>query len=399
MNADRFPGVVAAKRDGRVLADNGAGTQLPAEAIAAAAQYLERETASKGGVFARKERTAQIIADAKDAFAELIGVPRGTVGFGLNATSLSFALARAIAHTIRPGDRIVVTDSDHFANVIPWTWLQRFGAQLDVVPVDGHGELDARAFAGALAKKPLLVAFGWASNGTGNVNDVARLSRAAKDAGALVVVDGVQAGPHLHVDVPETVDAAFFSGYKIYAPHFGALYARPEFADRYFTADVPTPSAAFHWSLETGTQNHEGLAGWLGTVAYLRSTGDGDVRTAMQRIAVYEHGLARYALAQFAARADRVTLYGRPADAGRLPVFAFNVRGETPESAARALDAAGIEASCGNFYAPRLMQTLAPETNGVAVRFSFAHYNDTEDVDRCFAALDALCATPATTSP
>lgn len=390
MNADRFPGVVAAMRDGRVLADNGAGTQLPGEALAAVAGYLEFDTASRGGIFRRKERTAQIVADAKDAFAELIGVPRGTIGFGLNATSTAFSLARTVAHTIRPGDRIVVTDSDHFANVMPWTWLQRFGAQIDTISLGAHGELHESTFAGALAKRPRLVAFGWASNGTGNVFDVARLSRAAKDAGALVVVDGVQAGPHLHVDVPETVDAVFFSGYKIYAPHFGAWYARPEFAEQYFTADVATPSAPVHWSMETGTPNNEGLAGWLGTIAYLRELGNGSVRTAMERIAAYERDLARHALTRFAERADSIALYGRPPGVDRLPVFAFNVRGEAPEAVARALDAGGIEASCGNFYAPRLMQTLAPETNGVAVRFSFAHYNDTKDVDRCFAALDAL---------
>ncbi len=142
--------------------------------------------------------------------------------------------------------------------------------------------------------------------------------------------------------------------------------------------------------METGTQNHEGLAGWLGTVAYLRSIGDGDARIAMDRIAAYERELTRYAGTKFAERADRIALYGRDGNEARLPVFGFNLRGESPESVALALDAAKIEASVGDYYAPRLIQGLAPETGGNAVRISFAHYNDADDVDRCFAAIDAV---------
>ncbi len=382
---------MAAKREGRVLADNGAGTQLPREALDGVAHYLEFDNARKGTPFARNLRVSALIADAKNAFADLLGVPHGTIGLGLNATSIAFDLARSLAHTIRPGDRVVVTDADHYGNVVPWSWLSRFGAEIVHVGVDAHGELDERAYAEALDGEPVLVALPWASNGTGNVFDVARLCAAAKDAGAIVVVDGVQAAPHLRLDIPEAVDAAYFSAYKIYAPHFGAWYAHPEFARRFFTADDPLiPSAPFHWSMETGTQNHEGLAGWLGTVAYLRSIGNGDVRTAMDRIAAEEATLTRHALDGFAARAERVVLYGRTTERDRLPVFAFNVRSVSPETVASALDEARIEANVGNFYSPRLLNTLAPETNGSAVRLSFAHYNDTADIDRCFTAIDAL---------
>jgi selenocysteine lyase/cysteine desulfurase len=392
-HAERFPGVMAAKHDGRVLADNGAGTQLPREALDAVARYLEHDNARKGAPFARNLRVSALIADAKDAFADLLGVPHGTIGLGLNATSIAFGLARSLAHTIRPGDRVVVTDSDHYGNVVPWSWLSRFGAEIVHVGVDAHGELNEHAFAEALGGEPVLVALPWASNGTGNVFDVARLSAAAKEAGAIVVVDGVQAAPHLRLDVPGTVDAVFFSAYKIYAPHFGAWYAHPDFARRFFTADDPLiPSAPFHWSMETGTQNHEGLAGWLGTIAYLRSIGDGNVRLAMDRIAAGERELTRYALRAFADRTERVVLYGRNSEEDRLPVFAFNVRGESPDTMACALDEALIEANVGNFYSPRLLNSLTPETSGNAVRLSFAHYNDSRDIDRCFAVIDTVIA-------
>jgi selenocysteine lyase/cysteine desulfurase len=332
---------------------------------------------------------------ARAAYAELLGVAPETIGFGANTTSIAFDLARTLAHTIRPGDRIVVTNTDHYANVIPWTWLQRFGAEIDAIPVDARGELDEAAFADALAREPVLVALPWASNGTGNVFDVARLSAAAKDAGALVVADAVQAVPHLPLEVPDTVDAIFFSAYKVYGPHLGAFYAHPELAARFFTADDPwLPSPGFNWSMQTGTQSHEGLAGWLGTMAYLREVGGGDARRGIARIAVYEHELARYALAGFARR-DAVRLYGRPPSEDRLPVFAFNVRGITPDALAKRLSTSGIEAAHGDYFTPRLMRTLAPETNGSAIRLSFAHYNDTAEIDRCFAALDAVIAAAA----
>jgi selenocysteine lyase/cysteine desulfurase len=392
----RFPGALAAQRDGRVLADNAGGTQVPRETIDAVARYLELDNAQQGAPFARKIRVTEMIDEAKDTFADLIGVPHGTIGFGLNTTTNAFALARTMAHTIRPGDHIVVTDTDHYANVAPWTWLARFGAVIVRVPVDANGDLDEAAFAAALALEPVLVTLPWASNATGNVFDVGRFAAAAKDAGAIVIVDGVQAAPHLRIDVPRGVDVALFSVYKIYGTHVGALYADPEFAARFFTHDDPfIPSDPINWSVETGTLNLEGLAGWLGTVTYLRSLGDAEIRTAMDRIAAYERDLSRDVLRAFRLRESRIRLYGRPTERDRVPVFSFNVRDERggfidPDTVAVALDAAKIEASAGNYYSPRVLLALAPETNGSAVRLSFAHYNDPADVDLCFAALDSL---------
>lgn len=392
MNEARFPGVVAAARDGRILFDNAAATQLPREALDAAARYLEFDNAQKGTA-ERSARTTALVEAARATFAELIGVPTETVGFGANATTIALAFARTIAHGIRAGDRIVVTAADHYANVLPWLWLRRFGAIVDFVPVDEAGDLDEVAYAAALGREPLLVALPWASNVTGTVFDIDALSRHAAEAGALVVVDAVQAAPHLPLTIPETVDFAFFSAYKVFAPHVGAWYARPEVIDRFFLVDDPfVPRLAINWTMETGTQSHEALAGWLGTVAYLRECGDGDPREAMRRFAGHERELVRHTLARFAERAGRIVLYGRGPQEERLPVFAFNVRGESPAAVAAALDAERIEARAGDYYAPRLMHALAHDHHGTAARLSLAHYNTCDEVDHCFAVLDRIGA-------
>ncbi len=398
MNEARFPGVRAAQRAGRVLADNAAASQLPAEAIDAVTRYLTDENAQKGSTYPRAIHTTEIVEEARATFAELIGVAPGDVGFGANATSIAYAFARTIAHAVRPGDRIVITESDHYANVIPWSWLQRFGAELDVIAVDERGDLIEASIARALEREPLLVALPWASNATGTIFDIATLSERANAAGALVVVDGVQAAPHFALTMPQHVDFAFFSAYKIFAPHFGAWYARPDVRDRFFRHDDPyMPSTELNWSMETGTASFEALAGWLGTVAYLRDTGGGSLPLAMDRLAAHERDLTRAALARFAERADRVKLYGGPTDRDRLPVFAFNIPGHDATTLSRAFGAEGIETRAGDYYAPRLLQRLAPDFGNAAVRMSFAHYNTLADLDRCFTAIDTIAGHPALT--
>jgi selenocysteine lyase/cysteine desulfurase len=393
VNEQRFPGVVAAQRAGRVLADNAAASQLPAEAIDAVTRYLTDENAQKGSTYARAIRTTEIVAEARATFAELIGAASDDVGFGANATSIAYAFARTIAHVVRPGDRIAITESDHYANVIPWAWLTRFGAELDVIEVDARGDLIEASITRALEREPLLVALPWASNATGTIFDVAALSARANAAGAMVVVDGVQAAPHFALTIPPHVDFAFFSAYKIFAPHVGAWYARADVRDRFFRHDDPyMPSTELNWSMETGTASFEALAGWLGTVSYLRDVGGGSLPLAMSRLGDYERAFARMALARFAERSDDVVLYGGPYDRDRLPVFAFNVHGYDGTALSRAFDTVGIESRAGDYYAPRLLRRLAPDFGNGAVRLSFAHYNTVDDLERCFNAIDRMIA-------
>ena len=376
-----------------MLADNAAGAQLPDTAIAAVNTFLRQNNAQKGNVFARGEYTMETVAAAKHGIGALLGVDPQGIGFGANATTISFNVARVLAPAVASGDTVAVTAADHQSNVAPLMWLQNFGAKTLVVDVDEHGDLDEASFDAVLATKPKIVALPWSSNATGTVYDLNSLARRAKAAGALVVVDGVQAAPHFALQIDTAVDFAFFSAYKVFAPHFGFWYASPEFRERVLRADDEfAPGGPLGWTLETGTQNFEGIAGWNGTLAYLRECGEGDVRRGMEAIERYESRLSAYACEQFAARRERIDLYGRPPDRPRLPVFAFNLRGVDGFAVAELLDDAGIEARIGDYYSPRLMNVLAPEREGIALRLSFAHYNTMQDLDRCFAVLDEIAA-------
>jgi selenocysteine lyase/cysteine desulfurase len=396
MNEMRFPAVMAATTHGRILADNAACSQLPDLALERLQHYLTYDNAQKGGAFTRADATSRIVSEGKRSFADLIGVPETNVGIGMNATSLALTFARLLVDSIRPGDRVVITEADHYANVTPWIWLKRFGAEIDVVHADALGNLDEDELARHLERKPKIVALPWVSNVTGTVFDVMRYARSAKAAGAFVAIDGVQALPHLALDIDPAVDAMMFSAYKMYAPHFGFWYLSDSALERLIRFDDPyLPSDARYWTIEPGTISFEALAGWSGTIAYLKSIA-GTPRAAVAQLAAYEAKLAAHGLAKFADR-DRVKLYGRPPSESRLPIFAFNVKGLESEELATRFDRAGIEARVGDFYCPRLLRALAPGENSVAVRLSFVHYNTIEEIDRCFDVLDAAIDTTAVT--
>jgi selenocysteine lyase/cysteine desulfurase len=392
MNGNRFPAIMAAAAHGRILADNAAGAQLPDASLERMQRYLAYDNAQRGSIFARTTATNDLVDQAKAEFAALIDVPVANIGTGSNSTTIAMSFSRLLASTITRGDRIVVTSADHEANVAPWVWLRRFGAQIDVVPVDEHGDLDEAKY------RAFLVALPWASNATGTVFDIARLAKLAKDARAFVVADGVQALPHFALQIDSAIDFAFFSAYKMYAPHLAFWYASDNALERFVHADdahVPGGDARY-WTIECGTQSYEALAGWLGTMSYLRDLAE-TPRLALEAIARYEVDLSAYACVKFAERAPHLRLYGKPPASARLPVFAFNIDGMPSQELAERLEFAKIEARLGDYYAPRLMQRLAPEAGGCAVRLSLAHYNTHEEVDRCFDVIDAALGRKAET--
>ena len=274
----RFP-ALSRVQDGRpvVFADAPGGSQVPDTVIEAVSQRYRDGISNMDGAFVVSEETEELAAAARRAGADLVGAEPNQIVFGANSTSLLLHLSRSFARTIGPGDTVVVTRLDHDANVRPWVLAAR-DAGATVRWVDLHPEdatLDLESFDDALTEGPALVAFTLASNGVGTVTPAADLVARAKSAGALVAVDGVHFAQHRSIGFRDLgADMVTVSPYKVFGPHLGMVAAKPDILDAWDAYRVrpadhyPSPE---RW--ETGTQNHEGFAGFIAAVDYLAGLG------------------------------------------------------------------------------------------------------------------------------
>jgi selenocysteine lyase/cysteine desulfurase len=239
----------------------------------------------------------------------------------------------------------------------------------------------------------------------GTVNPVQKIARMAHAVGALCFVDAVHYAPHGPIDVTELgCDLLAFSPYKVFAPHLGVLWGRYDVLDKLPAYKVRPADNRLPGRLETGTLNHEALAGLLGTVRYLewlgstfpvevsghqRSKRSSTLHRAMASVEAWEHELKVHALAGLRSLPS-VRLYGI-ADPKRLdervPTFAVRVGDESPLLTARRLAAEGIFVWDGHYYAQNLTERLGVEASGGMVRIGLAHYNTHEEIDRLLAAL------------
>jgi cysteine desulfurase family protein (TIGR01976 family) len=407
----RFPGL-ARTRDGRpcLFADGPGGTQVVDTAIDAMARYLRERNANTGGAFDTSRETDALIASARGAAADLLGCDAGEVVFGPNMTTLSFALSRAVARTLRPGDEVVVTRLDHDANVAPWlVAAEDTGATVRRVDLrDQDCTLDLESLDAALSGRTRVVAFTLASNAAGTVPPagevVARVRTVAPDA--LVVADAVHAAPHRFIDARSLgVDALFCSPYKFFGPHLGVMFLRADVLaslrpDRVRPAPDVGPE---RW--ERGTLCHEALAGLIEAVGYLAWLGAGAggaeavgpgrrtaIQTGMRAVRRHEETLSRCFLAG-AGAVPGLRLFGidDPGRVGeRTPTFALRLGDQHPRRTAEALAGRGIFVWDGNYYALEVMRRLGLEASGGAVRVGFCHYNTMEEVERVLAEVRDL---------
>ncbi|MEI8333833.1 MAG: cysteine desulfurase-like protein [Chloroflexota bacterium] len=405
----QFP-ALSVTQDGRpvVYLDGPGGTQVPGRVIDAMTHYYRTMNANHGGRFLTSERSDAMLARAHEAVADLFNADAREVKFGANMTTLNFALSRSIGATLGPGDEVVVTRLDHEANVGPWHAL---AGERDVVvrTVEIREEdctLDIGSLEAALSSRTKHVAVGLASNAVGTINPVREIVDRAHAIGASVSVDAVHFAPHGPIDVRELdCDYLLASAYKFFGPHVGILYGKRDALDRLPAYKVRP--AEDRW--ETGTQDHEGIAGTLAAVEYLAEIGerfgapfaDALSRYSGRRLAL-KAGLA-------AIRATEMELFGRLSDgleavpgmriwgirdrarwAERCPTVAFRLGPTPPAHTAAALGRRGIFAWDGDYYATGLMERLGIAESGGAVRVGLVHYNTPEEVDRLIEALHEL---------
>jgi cysteine desulfurase family protein (TIGR01976 family) len=406
-----FPSLTV-EQDGRpvVYFDGPAGTQVPHECIEGITGYLRTSNANTGGAFLTSMGSDSMLQRAHAAMADFLNAHNAReIVFGANMTTLTYGFSRALGRTLNPGDEIVVTMLDHDANVAPWHQMAADrGLTVRVADIDpATCTLDMDDLHAKITERTKVVAVGYASNAAGTINDVATIVRWAREAGAYSYIDAVHYGPHGPIDVQSLgCDFLVCSAYKFFAPHLGILYGRGSLMEELQAYKVRPASNELPDKWETGTLNHECLAGLLGTMDYLTGVGREHVDTYSERFSTmsgrrlelhaalaacqqYERLLAARLLDAFSA-IPGVRIYGLTARQDmlrRVPTFMLRVDGFSPRDVAVALGKRGIFTWDGNYYALNLMERLGLEDSGGALRIGAVHYNTPVEVDRIAAAL------------
>ena len=382
-----------------VFFDGPGGTQVTQGVIDAISGYLSHANANTHGAFLTSARTDAVIANAHQAMADLLGCDPDEVMFGANMTSLTFALARSIGRTIQPGDEIVLTRLDHDANFSPWHALEERGAVIKIVDVDIEDcTLDMDDMRRQITPKTRLVAVGYASNAVGTINDVAEVVKLAHAVGALCFIDAVHYAPHGPIDV-RALDCDFLacSPYKFFAPHMGTIYGKRVHLEQFQPYKVRPASDATPDRWETGTKNHEGMAGVTAAVDYLAALGAGQAGTtrrtallaAMNEIQAYEQALSKKLIAGL-LEIPGLTFYGiRETErfGQRTPTVAIRIARFSPRELAEQLGERGIFTWDGNYYALNLAERLCVQEDGGMLRIGLVHYNTIEEIERLLVAL------------
>jgi cysteine desulfurase / selenocysteine lyase len=378
-----------------VYLDSAASSQRPRIVIEAMSRYYERTHANvHRSIHTLGEEATELYEAARDCVQRFIGathreevvITRGTTD-GLNL------VADAIAHTLRQGDEILITEMEHHSNVIPWQMAARLvGAAVRAVPVGPEGDLDLQALERLLTPRTKVVAFTHVSNVLGTINPVAEICARARAVGALTVVDGAQAAPHLPLDIsPLGCDFYAFSAHKMLGPTgIGVLWGRRDVLERLeptrgggeMIKEVWVDRAEWNdlpWRFEPGTPPIAEAVGLTAAIEYLEKLG-------MESVAAHEGRIAREAVQALAALPG-VTVYGPAAGRPRGAVVSFSVADFHPHDVAALLDAEGIAVRAGHHCAQPLMRRLGIVGTS---RASFSVFNSSAEVEALAAAVASL---------
>ena len=386
-----------ALRDGHAYLDGAAGTQVPLPVIDAIAAAYRDGIGNVGGAFAASERSGRIVAEARQAVADLVGGSAPGVVFGPSMTALTYRFADALSKEWESGDEVVVTRLDHDANIRPWVQAAaRAGAVVRWAEADPTGELPVPQYADLVGSRTRLVAVTAASNVIGTRPDVAAIAGIAHAVGALCYVDGVHATPHVPVDMAE-LGADFYatSAYKWAGPHVATVIAAPALLQSLWPDKLVPSSDEVPERFERGTLPFADLAGMTAAVEHLAGLAPGAASGASrrERLLASMATVEAYEMSLFARLADglgsmgHVTMHGKAAR--RAPTAFFSVAGMTPRAVAVRLAERGINAWNGDNYAYELCKVLGLQPGG-AVRAGLVHYNDASDVDRLLTAVAEL---------
>ena len=398
-----------------IFLDNPAGTQIAKPSLERINRYLLEHNANHGGLFETSHKSDEVLHEAHVAMADFLNASRPEeIIFGNNMTTLTLHMSRSLARNLQAGDNILVTRLDHDANISPWMLIaEDKGCNLIWVDIDvEQGTLDLDDFARALEQKPKIAAFGYASNLLGTINPVKKLTKMAQAAGALVYIDAVQYAPHGPIDVQDIgCDFLVCSSYKFFGPHAGALYGKYDLLNELKAYRVRPAGNELPHKFETGTQNHEGIAGVLGALEYIGWLGTEfgaeqesawkdagfsgrglELKKGMSAMQAYEAELSRELIgiieAVPGARVHGITDLNRLDQ--RVPTVAFTVEGKRPEQVAEAIGKQDIYVWNGHNYALAIVERMGLLEAGGMIRVGPVHYNTKEELQKFGEVLEKV---------
>lgn len=376
-----------------VYLDNAATTQKPKAVLDRLTYYYEHDNANvHRGVHTLAERATKDYEEAREKVRAFINAKetaetlftRGTT------TSLNWVAKSYGDLAVEAGDEIVISYMEHHSNIIPWQQLaERKGATLKYIEITADGFLDMESAKKQITDKTKIVSIAHVSNVLGVINPVAELAELAHSHGAVLVVDGAQAVPHMPVDV-QAIDADFyaFSGHKMCGPTgIGVLYGKRELLDQMEPVEFGGEMIDFvnlydstwkelPWKFEAGTPNIAGAIALGAAIDFLTEIG-------LEEIHQHEAELVAYVLPKLLA-IEGLTVYGPQDPAHHTGVLAFNLDGLHPHDTATALDMEGVAVRAGHHCAQPLLKYLnVPAT----ARASFYLYNTKADADRLIEAI------------
>jgi cysteine desulfurase family protein (TIGR01976 family) len=380
--------------------DGPGGTQVPSAVLRACEGYLVDHNANTHWHYPSSTETDAVLARARDVFAGFFGCSDREVVFGANMTTLTYHLSRALGQAWGPGDEIVVTQLDHQANQACWRALEaERGVTVHTVPMTvPDGQIDWGEMERVTGARTRLIAFGAASNALGTINDVPRAASLARSVGARLFVDAVHFAPHAAIDVKALgCDFLACSAYKFYGPHIGVLYIEEGLGSEITPPRLPCAGAHMPERWETGTLNHEGIAGAAASVDFIAGLSKSEdglpdrLRDAFEGL----HARGSRLLSRLwvgLESIDGVDLYGPRPGSPRTPTVAFRLAGVPSALVAEHLAAEwGVFLSHGHFYATGVTEALGLEGEGL-VRAGCACYTTVTEVERLLEGVEQLAS-------
>ena len=366
--------------------DNGATSQTPTQVIEAIVHYYSYQNANiHRGVHTLSQEATDAYEEARKKLQRHFNARKSSeILFTAGTTHGINLVANGYGALMQEGDEVIISASEHHSNIVPWQLAcQRSGATLKVIPVNKKGILDLEVYNQLLNERTKIVCVQHVSNALGNIHPIEEIIEKAHRVGAVVLVDGAQAAPHLQPDM-QTLDVDFYavSAHKMYGPTgIGALYGKEELLlqlppyqgggemikevhfEESTYADLP-------YKFEAGTPNICGGIAFGATIDYIQQLG-------MEAIATHEHKLLEYAIAKL-QNIEGITLYGNDDLSKRTAVISFNLENIHPYDVGVILDQFGIAVRTGHHCAQPIMDFhCIPGT----VRASFAVYNTFEEID------------------